>query len=107
MRDTERGRDTGRGRSRFPMGSPMQNWIPGLWDHVVSQREMLNPEPPRCPWRWILNTLSWCKLPLPLCKSCRGSHCFSLSCDPSWHKKNTLPLGPVRMWCFYYPPNCG
>ena len=38
MRDTERGRDIGRGRSRLPMGSLMQNSIPGPWDHTLSQR---------------------------------------------------------------------
>ena len=29
MRDTERGRDIGRERSRLPVGSPMQDLIPG------------------------------------------------------------------------------
>ena len=29
MRDTERGRDIGRGRSRLPAGSPMQDSVPG------------------------------------------------------------------------------
>ena len=29
MRDTERGKDTGRGRSRLPMGSSMWDSIPG------------------------------------------------------------------------------
>ena len=28
MKDTERGRDTGRGRSRLPPGSPMRGLIP-------------------------------------------------------------------------------
>ena len=42
MRYRERGRDTGRGRSRFPAGSPMQDSIPGPWDHNLSQRQMLN-----------------------------------------------------------------
>ena len=35
-RDTERGRDTGRGRSRLPAGSPMCNSIPGPWDQALS-----------------------------------------------------------------------
>ena len=38
MRDTERerGRDTGRGRSRLPAGSPTQDSILGLQDHALS-----------------------------------------------------------------------
>ena len=35
-------RDTGRGRSRLPSGSPMQDSIPGPWDHTLSRRQMLN-----------------------------------------------------------------
>ena len=42
MRDRERGRDIGRGKSRVPIGSPMQDLISGLWDHDLSQRQMLN-----------------------------------------------------------------
>ena len=44
MRDTERkrGRDIGRGRSRLPTGTLMQDSIPGSWDHDLSQRQMLN-----------------------------------------------------------------
>ena len=38
MRDTERGRDTGRGRSRLPAGRPMWDSIPGPWDHDLSRR---------------------------------------------------------------------
>ena len=30
MRDTERGRNTGRGRSRLRVGSSMWDWIPGV-----------------------------------------------------------------------------
>ena len=41
-RHTERGRDTGRGRSRLPVGSPMWDSIPGPQDHDLSQRQMLN-----------------------------------------------------------------
>ena len=40
MRDTERkgGRDIGRGRSRFHVGSPVWDSIPGLQDHTLSQK---------------------------------------------------------------------
>ena len=42
MRDTERGGDIGRGKSRLPAGSPMRDLIPGLGDHDLSQKEKLN-----------------------------------------------------------------
>ena len=42
MRHTERGRDTGRGRSRPPVGSPMEDSIPGLQDYALGQRQTLN-----------------------------------------------------------------
>ena len=43
MRDTERGRDISRGRSRFPAGSVMWDSIPGPRDHNdPSQRQTLN-----------------------------------------------------------------
>ena len=42
MRDTKRGRDIGRGRSRLPVGSLMQDSIPGPWDHDLSQRLTFN-----------------------------------------------------------------
>ena len=41
-RRTERGRDTGRGRSRLPVGSPMRDSIPGPWGHTLSRRQALN-----------------------------------------------------------------
>ena len=41
-RHTERGRDIGRGRSWLPVGSPMWDLIPGLQDHDLSRRQMLN-----------------------------------------------------------------
>ena len=34
MRDTERGRDIGRGRSRLPEGSSRWDWIRGPWNHA-------------------------------------------------------------------------
>ena len=42
-RHRERGRDTGRGRSRLPVGRRMRNLIPRPRDHALSQRQMLNP----------------------------------------------------------------
>ena len=42
MRDRETGRDIGKGRSRLPIGSPMWDSIPGLWDYALSQKQMLN-----------------------------------------------------------------
>ena len=41
-RHGERGRDTGRGRSRLSVGSPIQDSIPGPRDHDLSPRQMLN-----------------------------------------------------------------
>ena len=40
MKDT--GRDIGRGRSRLPAGSLMQDLIPGPRDHDLSWRQTLN-----------------------------------------------------------------
>ena len=42
MRDTQRGRATGRGRNRLSVGRPIWDSIPGLWCHTLSQRQMLN-----------------------------------------------------------------
>ena len=50
MRDTERGRDLGRGRNRLARcGDPdvgldcrTLGWLSGPWDHDLSQRRMLN-----------------------------------------------------------------
>ena len=61
MRDTEKGRDTGRGRSRLPAGTPKWDWIPGPQDQALSQR-CSTTEPLRCPqiffffnWGWLFN----------------------------------------------------
>ena len=57
MRETrERGRDTGRGRSRLHAGTPMPDSILGLQDHVLGQRQAPN----RCatqgsPKKYLLN----------------------------------------------------
>ena len=48
MRDTERGRDTGREKSRLPARSGMWDLIPGPQDLDLSQRQMLT-EVPRHP----------------------------------------------------------
>ena len=40
--ERERGRDTGRGRSRLHAGSVMWDSIPGPWDHALSRRQTLN-----------------------------------------------------------------
>ena len=40
--ERERGRDTGRGRSRLHAGSPTWDSIPGLQDHALGQRQVLN-----------------------------------------------------------------
>ena len=41
-REKERGRDTGRGRSRLHAGSPMWDSILGLQDHTLGWRQVLN-----------------------------------------------------------------
>ena len=41
-KQTERGRDIDRGRSRLPIGSLMWDLIPGPWYHDLSQRQTLN-----------------------------------------------------------------
>ena len=58
MRDTEIGRDTGRGRSRLPVGSPMQDSIAGPQDHDLSQGRHSTTEPPRCSFIWISPVIS-------------------------------------------------
>ena len=40
--EKERGRDTGRGRSRLHAGGPMGNSISGLQDRALDQRQVLN-----------------------------------------------------------------
>ena len=45
----ERGRDTGRGRSRLHAGSPMWDLIPGLQDHALGRRQHQTAGPPGLP----------------------------------------------------------
>ena len=40
IRDRERGRDTGRGRSRLPAGSPMPDSIPGLQGQALGAKPL-------------------------------------------------------------------
>ena len=48
-RHRKRGRDTGRGRSRLPVGSPMWDWIPGPRDHAKAAAQPLtHPGAPHC-----------------------------------------------------------
>ena len=56
MRHTERGKDTGRGRSRLPVGSLMWDSIPGPWDHDLSQGQMLNCWASQVPLERTLNS---------------------------------------------------
>ena len=42
MTHTEKGKDTGRGRSRLHVGSLMWDSILGLQDHALSLRQALN-----------------------------------------------------------------
>ena len=42
MRDTERGRDTSRGRSRLHAGIQTWDLILGLWGHGLSRKQTLN-----------------------------------------------------------------
>ena len=42
MTDTERGRDTGRGRSRLHAGTPTWDSIQGLQDHTPGLKVALN-----------------------------------------------------------------
>ena len=51
MRDTQRGRGIGRGRSRLPAGSLMRDSIPGPWDpNLGAKGRCSTTEPPRHPY---------------------------------------------------------
>ena len=60
MIDTERSRDIGRWRSRLPLESLMWDLFLGPWDHNLSQRQMLNTEPPRAQFLCIFqDKIKW------------------------------------------------
>ena len=42
MRDTQSGRDIGKGRSRLPLGSLMRNWIPGSCPELKTNAQPLS-----------------------------------------------------------------
>ena len=42
-RHREKDRDTGRGRNRLPVGSPMQDLIPELWDLALEPKADAQP----------------------------------------------------------------
>ena len=47
MRDTERGRNLGRKRSRLPMGSPMWDSIPGQRQPKADTQTLSHPAAPK------------------------------------------------------------
>ena len=53
MKDTDRGRDTGRGRSRLSEGSSMWDLIQGSQDHARSEGRCSTTEPPRGPYSFL------------------------------------------------------
>ena len=64
MRDTERSRDIGRGRSRLPAGSLMRDSIPGPRDHNLSQRQMRNHSAIQAPQEQCLIKIKAFSFPL-------------------------------------------
>ena len=55
MGDWKRGRDiTGRGRSRLPAGSLMEDWIPGPGITTWAKGRYSTTEPPRCPSAFLI-----------------------------------------------------
>ena len=111
MRDTERGRDTGRGRSRLPVRSLMWVLIPGPRDHDLSWRQMLNcstTEPPRRPYpgfhlrtmltiwigqKWKVDESDFriwengCPCENPCIYKCKAMpyHLYNLASGSAWH----------------------
>ena len=58
MRDRERGRDTGRGRSGLHAGSPTWDSIPGLQDQALGQRQAPNRWATQAPLMTYFN-ITW------------------------------------------------
>ena len=91
MREKERGRDTGRGRSRPPAGSPMWDSIPG-WESQpelkADAQPLSHPAVPRC--FYSLN--SGCPSDL-LCPEQCGGYCLYSSPPRPQEKAPTSPRG--------------
>ena len=77
-RHTEKGRDTGRGKSRLPVGSPMWDSIPGLWDQDLSRRQdaqpLSHPGVPLFLLKQILKMPFTAKLLFPTKQEARGTN---------------------------------
>ena len=99
MRDRERGRDTGRGRSRLHAGSPTWDSIPGLQDHALGRRQAPNRWPTQASQKYpfikrqqlLMSQYKWVKVVLFWLKRAWGStseHLFLISTfkgEPSWY----------------------
>ena len=87
MRDTERGGDTGFGRSRLHVGSPTWDSISGPWGHALTQGRRSTTEPPRCSSQALLGPAGDCPA-LPIMR-----HCV----------RNTPSLGPLDVRPHHIP----
>ena len=121
MRDTERGRGTGRGkRSRLYAGSPMRDSIPGPRDHDLSQRQTLNHWATQVPPGCHVNGKVWAAF-LPLCPRVNElaleGRCFlktleedkmlpqlALRKDSNFHPQNYCLCWSETTWSHAYPP---
>ena len=87
-RHRERGRDTGRGRSRLLLGSLMRDSIPGPQNHDLSQRQILNHWVTQVPLR---NRIKKKKLAYPCLEQCCTN--FNIHRAP-WFWFGGSDLGP-------------
>ena len=85
-RHRERGRDSGRGRSRLPVGSPKWDSIPGPQDHNLSQRQMLSHWATQAS---LFSLMSIVQILLTKAESWKGQ-AFS-HCDLLWYIPILLP----------------
>ena len=96
MRDRDRGRDIGRGRSRLPPGSLIWNLIPGPQDHDLSWRQTQLLSLPGAPKCMFLNTI-W-KAPGWLSG---WASAFGSGCDPRV-MGSSLTSGSLQGICFSF-----
>ena len=94
MTERERGRDTGRGRSRLLEGKLMWDWIPGPQGQALSPKQLSTSEPPRHPsllkilllTRWII----WIHFDdLESCLSLRTNGTWILAANVTNMRKST------------------